>query len=94
MKQAVWAALQAVLAQAPVRSMRTPGGFQMSVAMSNCGRVGWGSDEAGYRYGTLDPLTGRAWPPLPEAFCRLASRAAAAAGFEGYLPDVCLINRY
>jgi DNA oxidative demethylase len=83
-----------VAARAPFRHMITPGGFRMSVAMTNCGLAGWVSDERGYRYDPNDPLTGHAWPPLPESFLRLASAAAAEAGFGGFEPDACLINRY
>ena len=79
---------------APFRRLVTPGGYTMSVAMTNCGRVGWVSDRTGYRYDPLDPDTGRAWPALPPSFLDLAVRAAAEAGFAGYDPDACLINRY
>jgi alkylated DNA repair protein (DNA oxidative demethylase) len=87
-------ALEQVLAAAPFRHMVTPGGFRMSVAMSNCGRVGWVTDRTGYRYTPVDPTTGRPWPSMPVPFMRLATRAAAAGGFKGFEPDVCLINRY
>jgi alkylated DNA repair protein (DNA oxidative demethylase) len=79
---------------APFRHLVTPGGYTMSVAMTNCGRVGWVSNRSGYRYDPIDPDTGAAWPPMPAAFLDLASRAAAAAGFASYDPDACLINRY
>jgi alkylated DNA repair protein (DNA oxidative demethylase) len=79
---------------APFRHLETPGGYTMSVAMTNCGRVGWVSDRKGYRYDPLDPETGKHWPAFPEAFLDLAVRAAAEAGFPGYQPDACLINRY
>jgi alkylated DNA repair protein (DNA oxidative demethylase) len=79
---------------APFRRLVTPGGFTMSVAMTNCGRVGWVSDRSGYRYDPHDPDTGSAWPPIPKAFFDLAQRAAAEAGFPNYDPDACLINRY
>jgi DNA oxidative demethylase len=86
--------LQQVLAAAPFRHMITPGGFRMSVAMTNCGRAGWITDRRGYRYDPVDPTTGRAWPPLPASFLRLATRAAAEGGYAGFEPDACLINRY
>jgi DNA oxidative demethylase len=76
------------------RHLETPGGFRMSVAMTNCGEVGWVSDRRGYRYTTHDPLTGQPWPPMPSVFSTLAERAAAAAGFEDFDPDACLTNRY
>ena len=87
-------ALDGVLAVAPFRHMVTPGGYVMSVALSNCGRLGWTSDRRGYRYTELDPNTGLPWPAMPEAFARLARGAAREAGFEGFEPDACLINRY
>lgn len=78
----------------PFRNMVTPGGFVMSVAMTNCGKAGWVTDRAGYRYEEIDPETGRNWPPMPESFMRLAVAAAAKAGYPDFHPDVCLINRY
>jgi DNA oxidative demethylase len=74
--------------------MSTPGGGRMSVAMTNCGRFGWISDHSGYRYSECDPLTGGPWPPIPSAFATLAQNAATIAGFHGFAPDACLINRY
>lgn len=78
----------------PFRHMTTPGGFTMSVALTNCGRFGWTSDESGYRYSQIDPLTGKAWPNMPDLFMKLASEAATTAGFSHFQPDACLINRY
>ncbi len=91
---ALLAALARVEAEAPFRHMTTPGGFTMSVALTNCGSLGWTTDARGYRYTTLDPLTERPWPALPDAFLRLATTAAACAGFPGFVPDACLVNRY
>jgi len=88
------AALGAVEAQAPFRHMLTPGGFRMSVAMSNCGDYGWVSDSRGYRYDPLDPESGQPWPALPDCFVTLAHAAAAQAGFADFVPDACLVNRY
>ena len=88
------AALESVFAAAPLRNMETPGGFRMSVAMTNCGSVGWVSDRSGYRYQPLDPLSGRPWPAMPEVVRTLAVRAAATAGYEHFAPDACLVNRY
>ncbi len=87
-------ALQHVAARAPFRHMVTPGGFRMSVAMTNCGSLGWVTDRTGYRYAAADPESGLPWPPMPESFLRLATGAAARGGFNGYVPDVCLVNRY
>jgi alkylated DNA repair protein (DNA oxidative demethylase) len=88
------AVLRDVAAHAPFRHMVTPGGHQMSVAMTNCGNAGWITDRTGYRYGASDPETGKPWPAMPPLLHDLAGRAADRAGFPGFSPDVCLINRY
>jgi DNA oxidative demethylase len=88
------AALGEITAQAPFRRMFTPGGHQMSVAMTNCGTAGWVTDHSGYRYDGVDPESGKAWPAMPETFRELARRAAEEGGFGGFAPDACLINRY
>jgi DNA oxidative demethylase len=87
-------ALGAVTARAPFRFLTTPGGYRMSVAMTNCGTAGWISDRTGYRYGPQDPLTGQQWPAMPVVFATLAAEAALAAGFPAFAPDACLINQY
>lgn len=92
--EALFAAAQGVIAEAPLRHMVTPGGLAMAVAMTNCGPLGWVSDRRGYRYQGTDPLSGHAWPAMPGVFRALAGRAAAAAGFDGFAPDACLVNRY
>ena len=90
----VLANLGTVLDSAPFRQMFTPGGLRMSVAMTNCGALGWVSDRRGYRYEAIDPQSGRRWPPMPASFVDLANAAALQAGFDGFLPDACLVNRY
>lgn len=90
----ILAALEDVVAQAPFSHMQTPGGFRMSVAMSNCGCLGWVSDKRGYRYATTNPQTGKPWPKMPEIFAQLAADAAQQAGYSGFIPDACLVNRY
>ena len=87
-------AIEAIAAVSPFRHMVTPGGFTMSVALTNCGALGWTTDRRGYRYGAVDPDTGAPWPAMPEVCARLANEAAAAAGFDGFAPDACLVNRY
>ncbi|HTR16835.1 MAG TPA: DNA oxidative demethylase AlkB [Acetobacteraceae bacterium] len=87
-------AVEAIATAAPFRRMMTPGGRMMSVEMTNCGPLGWVSDRAGYRYAPRDPLSGAPWPDMPAPFAGLATRAADAAGFAGFAPDACLINRY
>ena len=94
MDAALLQAIDAVLQQAPLRHMQTPGGFTMSVAMSNCGPLGWVSDPGGYRYAALDPQSNQPWPAMPACFMDLAQRAAAQAGYPQFLPNACLINEY
>ncbi len=88
------AAIGEIAEAAPFRNMITPGGFRMSVAMTNCGEAGWVTDRKGYRYQPVDPETGRRWPPTPAAFLDLARRASEAAGLNEFRPDACLVNRY
>ena len=88
------AAMRAVVAQAPFRRMTTPGGYQMSVAMTNCGERGWITDHTGYRYDAIDPRSDAPWPAMPLVFRNLARRAAEQGGFVGFAPDACLVNRY
>lgn len=86
--------VQALVAISPWRHMITPGGFRMSVAMTNVGDVGWVADQRGYRYDAMDPLTQARWPAMPASFLDLARRAAEAVGFRSFTPDACLINCY
>lgn len=87
-------AFRAVIADAPFRHLITPGGYRMSVAMTNCGSVGWVSDRSGYRYAPTDPDSGKPWPAMPDGFADLAAKTAAQVGFAGFRPDACLINCY
>lgn len=91
---AIWSALKDVSARAAFRHMITPGGYRMSVAMTNCGQLGWVTDRKGYRYDSRDPVSTSPWPAMPSAFLELATDAASQAGFSGFVPDACLINRY
>jgi DNA oxidative demethylase len=88
------AAIEAITAQAPFRHLTTPGGYKMSVAMTNCGGFGWVSDRTGYRYDPNDPDSGKPWPEMPPVFGELAGQAAAQAGFADFRPEACLVNRY
>ncbi|PCD78795.1 DNA oxidative demethylase AlkB [Acetobacter orleanensis] len=90
----LWDALAPVLHAAPLRRMLTPGGRQMSVAMTSCGTWGWITDQAGYRYTRTDPTTQAHWPAMPSSFFQLACQSAEAAGFKNFRPNACLINRY
>ena len=93
-ERALLEALQAVTDAAPFRNMLTPGGYRMSVAMTNCGSLVWITDRRGYRYDHLDPESGKPWPAMPFAFSKLAASAAAEAGYADFHPDCCLLNRY
>jgi alkylated DNA repair protein (DNA oxidative demethylase) len=86
--------IEAVATCAPFRHLVTPGGQTMSVAMTNCGPLGWVSERSGYRYSARDPLTNKDWPPLPHEFASLALDAATRCGFADFVPDACLVNRY
>jgi alkylated DNA repair protein (DNA oxidative demethylase) len=90
----ILADLNAILSVSPLRHMVTPGGHSMSVAMTNCGALGWISDKNGYRYSALEPNSGAPWQPMPESFFSLANTAAAQAGYANFVPDACLINQY
>ncbi len=91
---ALLAAINAVAGASPFRQMVTPGGYTMSVAMTNCGGLGWTTDARGYRYAPIDPLSGQPWPAMPQAFTALCQQASTAAGYSDFQPDACLINRY
>lgn len=86
--------IETIATLAPFRQMVTPGGYQMSVAMTSCGTLGWVTDRKGYRYAPQDPQTTAPWPDMPGIFQVLTQEAATAAGFAGFCPDSCLINRY
>jgi alkylated DNA repair protein (DNA oxidative demethylase) len=92
--QVLLRAIEQVATDSPFRQMVTPGGYRMSVAMTSCGPLGWVSNPQGYRYAECDPLNHRPWPAMPEALRRLAETAAFDAGYPGFRPDACLINRY
>ncbi len=65
-QEALRETVRAVLAEAPLYHARMPKtGKPLSVRMSNCGALGWVSDETGYRYQPGHPETGRPWPPIP-----------------------------
>jgi len=91
---ALLAAIETVAAQHPFTHRITPGGYRMSVAMTNCGDVGWFSDARGYRYSEQDVSNGQRWPAMPPLFRQLAQQCAQEAGFSHFTPDACLINRY
>jgi len=93
--QTILQAVAAVQAQSPYRHLVTPGGHQMSVAMTNCGNLGWHSSPAtGYQYTQQDPLNQQPWPQLPAPLLTLAQTAAQQAGYPNFQPDACLINYY
>jgi alkylated DNA repair protein (DNA oxidative demethylase) len=90
-QMAVLAALRAVLAKAPLFTPRMPkSGRPMSVGMSNCGPLGWISDERGYRYESRHPATGQTWPAIPDPLLQLWEEVAR----HPCAPEACLINYY
>ncbi|GBQ12740.1 DNA oxidative demethylase AlkB [Swaminathania salitolerans] len=86
--------IAAICALAPPHHLLTPGGRRLSVAMTGCGAFGWHSDRAGYRYVSRDPVSGRPWPAMPRSWRDLAREAAERAGYPGFEPQSCLVNRY
>ena len=84
------AELDKIVTAAPLFTPVTPGGQPFSVRMTNCGRLGWVSDRAGYRYQAHHPVTGQAWPPIPQALLALWAEHVDAH----VPPDACLINLY
>ena len=84
------AELDKIVTAAPLFTPVTPGGQPFSVRMTNCGRLGWVSDRAGYRYQAHHPVTGKAWPPIPQALLALWAEHVDAQ----VPPDACLINLY
>jgi DNA oxidative demethylase len=90
-QEALLTALRTVLAQAPIYTPRMPkSGKPLSVAMSNCGPLGWVTDEAGYRYQPLHPQTGHPWPAMPD----IVLAAWKALAHYPHPPESCLINYY
>src|SRR5438094_7415508 len=85
-------ALESVIRVSPFRCMTTPGGYRMSVAMTNCGDAGWVTDPSGYRYDALDPGSAERWPAMPQVFRELAGHAAAEAGFPAFVPAACFMS--
>jgi alkylated DNA repair protein (DNA oxidative demethylase) len=86
--------INAIIMQAPLRQMKTPNGYKMSVRTTSCGTLGWVSDDFGYRYEHIDPLSEKLWPTMPNLFLKLANDAAEVVGYNNFIPDSCLINSY
>jgi DNA oxidative demethylase len=90
-QEALLAAVHEVLRRAPLFTPRMPkSGKPMSVRMSNCGPLGWVTDERGYRYQPTHPETGAPWPPIPD----IALAAWAALARYPHPPEACLVNFY
>jgi DNA oxidative demethylase len=88
---ALLTALREVLAEAPLFAPRMPkSGCPFTVRMSNCGPLGWVSDEKGYRYEPTHPVTGRPWPAMPDTLLKAWTELAQYAS----PPEACLINFY
>jgi DNA oxidative demethylase len=90
-QKALLAEVRTVVKRAPLYTPRMPKtGKPMSVRMTNCGPLGWITDEHGYRYQAMHPDTGECWPPIPPVLLDIWS---ALAGY-GHAPEACLINFY
>lgn len=90
-QEALVAALRAVATTAPFFTPTMPRtGKPFSVRMTNCGLLGWVSDETGYRYQPAHPVTGAPWPPMPPA---LLDAWELLAGYP-HAPEACLVNWY
>jgi alkylated DNA repair protein (DNA oxidative demethylase) len=89
-QEALLAAVHNIIKEAPLYAPRVPSGKPMSVRMTNCGPLGWMTDEAGYRYQATHPETGRPWPPIPELLMQAWRDLAAYP----HPPEACLINYY
>jgi alkylated DNA repair protein (DNA oxidative demethylase) len=88
------AALRAVIERAPLYVPRMPkSGRPMSVRMTNCGPLGWVTDERGYRYQATHPETGEPWPPIPAMVLDAWNELAGLAGYP-HPPEACLVNWY
>jgi alkylated DNA repair protein (DNA oxidative demethylase) len=92
-ENALLAAVDSVVAVSPWREALTPGGLKMSVLVTGCGAYGM-ANEGDYGMRSVDPLTGRRWPPMPAILRELGINAAAEAGFPEFLPNMAHINRY
>lgn len=77
-------------AEAPFYGPVTPGGRPFSVRMTNLGALGWVSDREGYRYQATHPVTGKAWPPIPQTLLDLWSHLTGWPE----PPQACLVNLY
>src|SRR5215216_5157386 len=83
--------IQEIMHVAPLFTPTMPGsGKPFSVQMTNCGPLGWVSDKSGYRYQALHPVTGNAWPPIPEVIIRAWRDLSSYP----HLPEACLVNVY
>lgn len=84
--------VEAVIAAAPLFIPRMPRtGQPMSVRMTNCGPLGWVTDQdRGYRYQATHPETGAPWPPIPAALRALWDEFTAYPA----PPEACLVNLY
>jgi DNA oxidative demethylase len=90
-QEGLLAAIRDVVAQAPLYTPRMPrSGQPMSVRMTNCGPLGWMTDEQGYRYQETHPVTGARWPPIPDI---LMEAWRELAGYPRP-PQACLVNFY
>jgi alkylated DNA repair protein (DNA oxidative demethylase) len=85
-----FAAVENILAAAPLHNAVTPGGLPMGVMVSDCGT----QDGFRRRWDPANPEVRRAWPPMPRLLSDFAIRCAVRSSFPRFRPDSCHINRY
>lgn len=90
-QEALLAAVAEAVARAPFYTPVMPrSGRPFTVRMSNLGKLGWVSDQAGYRYQAEHPETGEPWPPIPDQVLELWRKVADYP----HDPQACLVNHY
>ncbi|BCH21378.1 alkylated DNA repair dioxygenase [Mesorhizobium sp. L-8-10] len=91
-QEALVAEIRDVVQNAPLYTPVMPRtGKPMSVRMTNCGTLGWVTDQdRGYRYQATHPMTGQPWPPIPDRLLRIWE---AVSGYP-HPPEACLVNFY
>jgi alkylated DNA repair protein (DNA oxidative demethylase) len=91
-QEALVESIRAVVAEAPLYTPVMPkSGQPMSVRMTNCGLLGWVTDQArGYRYQPTHPVTARPWPPVPPILIDIWNQTSGS----DIRPEACLVNYY
>ena len=84
------AAMEDILAAAPLHHATTPSGLPMGVMVSDCGTP----EAFRRRWDPQNPAVRRMWPPMPHLLLDFAIRCAVRSGFPLFRPETCHINRY